>query len=300
MTDDEEQLIEAAAEAEEQAEAEAEAALAAEADAELAGEVEEAAADADPEAAPLTAAQLADPQLKALLEAVIFAAEKPVTLQRMRQLTRVSDMPRLTRLVDEIAADYRERGIVLQQVSGGFQFRTATEYSKWVQQLVAGRPVRLSRAQLETLAIIAYRQPITRPEIDEIRGVDSGATLKLLLERSLIRVLGKKEEPGRPILYGTTREFLDFFSLSDLRELPTLREYSELSPESQEMVRKLGMDAPTVALEPDAVEVVETVVAVVEVDEVEVDAVPAPVLSGAEGVIAAEGSGPVPAAETWS
>jgi segregation and condensation protein B len=133
--------------------------------------------------------------------------------------------------------------LVLQQVSGGYQFRTRTQFSPWVQQLIAGRPVRLSRAQLETLAIIAYRQPITRPEIDDIRGVDSTATLKLLIDRMLIRVLGKREEVGRPILYGTTKEFLDFFSLGDLRELPTLREYSELTAESRKvMTDRLGIE----------------------------------------------------------
>src|SRR5262245_51924173 len=214
-------------------------------------ETVEAGAEEAAAPAPLTAAQLPDEQLKSLLEAVIFAADKPVTILRMRQLTRVSDTARIARLVEEITADFAGRGIVLHQVSGGFQFRTATPYSQWVQQLVAGRPVRLSRAQLETLAIIAYRQPITRPEIDDIRGVDSGATLKLLLERSLIRVLGKKEEPGRPILYGTTREFLDFFSLGDLRELPTLREYSELTPESRQVMSdKLGEDEATSAPPP--------------------------------------------------
>ena len=104
--------------------------------------------------------------------------------------------------------------------------------------------MRLSRAQLETLAIVAYRQPITRPEIDEIRGVDSSATLKLLIDRSLVRVLGKKEEVGRPMLYGTTKEFLDFFSLGDLRELPTLREYSRAlrreSPRDDRSARRRG------------------------------------------------------------
>ncbi|CAN5608734.1 hypothetical protein BH11MYX1_BH11MYX1_07810 [soil metagenome] len=102
--------------------------------------------------------------------------------------------------------------------------------------------MRLSRAQLETLAIVAYRQPITRPEIDDIRGVDSSATLRLLLDRSLIRVLGKREEVGRPTLFGTTKEFLDFFSLGDLRELPTLREYSELTAESRQVMSdRLGV-----------------------------------------------------------
>ena len=184
-------------------------------------------------------------QLKHLVEALVFASDKPVTLLRLRQLTRVADVRRLEAALAELATDFADRGLILQQVSGGYQFRTQTRYSGWVQQLIAGRPVRLSRAQLETLAIIAYRQPITRPEIDEIRGVDSSGTLKVLLDRTLVRILGKREEVGRPMLYGTTKEFLDFFSLGDLRELPTLREYSELTPESKRVITdKLGADEP--------------------------------------------------------
>ena len=191
---------------------------------------------------PTGAATMDDVQLRHLVEALIFAADRPIAMQRLRQLTRVSDVARLEQAIGELADQYRERGIALQQVSGGYQFRTNTTYSPWVQQLIAGRPVRLSRAQLETLAIVAYRQPITRPEIDEIRGVDSSATLRLLLDRALIRVLGKREEVGRPILYGTTKEFLDFFSLGDLRELPTLREYSELTAESRQVMSdRLGV-----------------------------------------------------------
>ncbi len=194
---------------------------------------------------PTSAASMDARQLKHLVEALVFASDKPVTLQRLRQLTRVADVRRLEAALAELATDFADRGLILQQVSGGYQFRTQTRYSGWVQQLIAGRPVRLSRAQLETLAIIAYRQPITRPEIDEIRGVDSSGTLKVLLDRTLVRILGKREEVGRPMLYGTTKEFLDFFSLGDLRELPTLREYSELTPESKRVITdKLGADEP--------------------------------------------------------
>ncbi len=121
----------------------------------------------------------------------------------------------------------------------------------WVRQLLAGRPVKLSRAQLETLAIIAYRQPITRPEVDEIRGVDSGGTVKALLDRGLIRVLGKKEEPGRPMLYGTTKEFLEFFNLKDLKDLPTLREFYELNEESMAKIRELDESRLAKAREPE-------------------------------------------------
>ncbi|MEO8701515.1 MAG: SMC-Scp complex subunit ScpB [Kofleriaceae bacterium] len=194
-------------------------------------------------ALPTSAAALEPAQLKQLVEALVFASDKPMTILRLRQLTRVSDTKRLEQALVELAEDYRDRGLVLQQVSGGYQFRTRTQWSAWVQQLIAGRPVRLTRAQLETLAIIAYRQPITRPEIDDIRGVDSSATLKLLIDRALIRILGKKEEVGRPMLYGTTKEFLDFFSLGDLRELPTLREYSELTDESRRVIHdRLGSE----------------------------------------------------------
>ena len=198
----------------------------------------EVAEDDDPAAAalPTSAASFDAVQLKQLVEALVFASDKPITVQRLRQLTRVADVERLQATLAEITVDYENRGLILQQVSGGYQFRTRPQFSVWVQQLIQGRPVRLSRAQLETLAIVAYRQPITRPEIDDIRGVDSSATLKLLMDRLLIRVLGKKEEVGRPIIYGTTKEFLDFFSLGDLRELPTLREYSELSDESRQVI----------------------------------------------------------------
>jgi segregation and condensation protein B len=225
----------AAAEAEEPVGAE----IVAETEAE-AIEVAEAVAEAEHEAEEQEIAEeireLEPAQFKALIEALVFASDKPVTVVRLKQLTRTKETAKIEAALAELQADYAGRGIALQAISGGYMFRTQSAYSSWVQQLIAGRPVRLSRAQLETLAIIAYRQPITRPEIDDIRGVDSGGTLHILLERQLIRILGKKEEAGRPLLYGTTKEFLDFFSLSDLRELPTLREYSELSEEHRKVV----------------------------------------------------------------
>ncbi len=127
-----------------------------------------------------------------------------------------------------LRARREESGVQVMQAAGGWQLRTNPENVAWVSRILAGKPPRLSRALLETLAIVAYRQPITRPEIDEIRGVDCGPVLKTLLDRSLVRMIGKKEEVGRPILYGTTPEFLRTFSLRDLTELPTLREFHEL------------------------------------------------------------------------
>ncbi|HEY5676345.1 MAG TPA: SMC-Scp complex subunit ScpB, partial [Myxococcales bacterium] len=130
--------------------------------------------------------------------------------------------------------------------SCGWQLRTSPDNSDFARRYLRVKPQRLTRAALETLAIVAYRQPVTRPEIEEIRGVDCGAVVKALLERKLVKILGKKEEPGRPMLYGTTREFLEFFALKDLASLPTLREFQELSEESRKIVEEEA-PAPSVA-----------------------------------------------------
>jgi segregation and condensation protein B len=130
--------------------------------------------------------------------------------------------------LESIGGSLASRGFTLHEVAGGYVLRTHPDSAVWVQRLLGAKPTKLSRATMETLAIVAYRQPITRPEIDEIRGVDSGGTLKTLLEKALVRIVGKKEEAGRPLLYGTTKEFLTFFQLRDLRELPSLREFHEL------------------------------------------------------------------------
>jgi segregation and condensation protein B len=235
----------------------------------------EADADEVADAAPGTA-ELDPARFKSLIEALVFASDKPVTLLRLKQLTRIKDVARIQAALDELVADYKDRGVGLQGISGGYMFRTQSAYSGWVQQLIAGRPVRLSRAQLETLAIIAYRQPITRPEIDDIRGVDSGGTLKVLLDRNLIRILGKKEEAGRPLLYGTTKEFLDFFSLGDLRELPTLREYSELSDEHRRVVDEEHGEEPEPEVQAEAKAPVEAEAMVEAVAEAEPEAVAEP------------------------
>src|SRR6185312_132219 len=151
-------------------------------------------------------------------------------------------------LLAELSAEYHHRGLRLDEVAGGFVFRTSPVFAPFVREQVAKKPGKMTRAQIETLAIVAYRQPITRPEIDEVRGVDSGAVLKSLLERSLVRIIGKKDEPGRPMLYGTTGSFLEFFGLKALGDLPTLREFTELTDESKRAYeRALGEDAPEAA-----------------------------------------------------
>jgi segregation and condensation protein B len=174
---------------------------------------------------------------------------------KSNELARLASAPvkQVREAMTELRAEYTPRGIVLDEVAGGWLFRTNAQYAPFVRELAGGRPVKLSRAQVETLAIAAYRQPITRPEIDEIRGVDSGATLKLLLERDLVRILGKKDEPGRPLLYGTTTHFLEFFNMKSLRDLPTLREFTELSDESRRVAEaELGDVLPDMNPAPSA------------------------------------------------
>jgi segregation and condensation protein B len=187
--------------------------------------------------------------LVAIVESLLFAADKPLTLKQLGDLVGEQDLSHVREAVASLEAHYHDRGVQLQSVAGGHQFRTHPRNATWVQKLLAQKPVRLSRALLETLAIVSYRQPITRPEIDEIRGVDSGGTLKTLMDRALVRILGKKEEPGRPMLYGTTREFLEFFNLKDLKDLPTLREFHELSEEHRAQVEALESAAPAGAVE---------------------------------------------------
>jgi segregation and condensation protein B len=183
-------------------------------------------------------------RLESILESLIFASDRPLALNDLKRLVGERDSKKLAAALDTLQARHRGAGVELASTAGGWQFRTNPENAAWVAKLVAGRPARLSRAMLETLAIVAYRQPITRPEIDEIRGVDCGPVLKTLLDRTLIRMIGKKEEVGRPILYGTTPEFLRTFSLKDLTELPTLRQFHELGAAEQ---AKVDAEAPATA-----------------------------------------------------
>jgi segregation and condensation protein B len=196
------------------------------------------------EAAPQVepARELTLTHLRGLLESLIFASDKPL---KSGELARLASAPlkQVRDLLTELKSTYTSRGIVLDEVAGGWLFRTNAQYAPFVRELASERPVRLTRAQVETLAIAAYRQPITRPEIDDIRGVDSGATLKLLLERDLVRILGKKDEPGRPLLYGTTTAFLELFGLKSLKDLPTLKEFTELNEDSRRVADAAESDA---------------------------------------------------------
>jgi segregation and condensation protein B len=185
------------------------------------------------------ARRLSEPRVRTVVETLLFLAEKPLSEEDIQKASGI-EKERVAKALDKLSGHYREGvcGIVLHEVAGGWQLRTSPDNSAFARRFLEVKPQRLTRAALETLAIIAYRQPVTRPEIEEIRGVDCGAVVKALLERKLVKILGKKEEPGRPMLYGTTREFLEFFALKDLASLPTLREFHELSVEHRDIVEK--------------------------------------------------------------
>jgi segregation and condensation protein B len=191
------------------------------------------------------ARRLSEARVRTVVETLLFLAERPLGVEEIRLATGV-EVPRVEKALDQISGHHRDgiSGVVLHEVAGGWQLRTSPDNADFARRFLRVKPQRLTRAALETLAIIAYRQPVTRPEIEEIRGVDCGAVVKALLERRLVKILGKKEEPGRPILYGTTREFLEFFSLKDLASLPTLREFHELSEEHRDIVEKQPEAAP--------------------------------------------------------
>lgn len=175
-------------------------------------------------------------QLQNILEAAIMVAGHPLSKAEMQKLFDETDQPATADIQTALHAlqeKYQQSGVELRELASGFQFQAKTEYSPWLVRLWEDRPTRYSRAFLETLALIAYRQPVTRAEIEEIRGVTvSSNIIKTLLEREWIKVIGYKEVPGKPALYGTTKTFLDHFNLKSLDQLPSLAEIKDL--ESQE------------------------------------------------------------------
>ncbi len=168
--------------------------------------------------------------LKNIVESLIFASRGPLDIKRLSELISEADAKSIKEAVYQLIDDYQTKqgGFFLAEVAGGFEFRTRPDYKQWVAKLRKPEPVRLSRAAMETLAVVAYHQPVLRSEVEQIRGVNSGNTLRLLLERKLIRILGRREVPGRPLIYGTTKRFLEVFSLKDLSELPTPEEFAEV------------------------------------------------------------------------
>jgi len=168
--------------------------------------------------------------LKAVLEALMFVSDVPVSVKKLKEFFEDVEDEQVEKTLNDLVCEYESRrgGIIIQKVAGGYQFRTPECLAPRIIKFKGARPLSLSLAAMETLAVIAYRQPALKSEIEKVRGVDASAALRGLLEKNLIRIVGRKDVPGRPIMYGTTRRFLEVFTLNDLSELPTLKEIREL------------------------------------------------------------------------
>lgn len=201
----------------------------------------------------LAPAEADDPcgRLARIIESVLFAAGSPVSFRRLVDLLEGPTPAEVQAAVRRLRAEYApgQRGIQLHDVAGGYQLRTARENASWVRAVFRDKPARLGRATLETLAVVAYKQPVTRAEIEAIRGVDVEGVLSTLLSRKLIKIAGRKEAVGRPLLYTTTAEFLETFGLKDLQELPSLKELGPL-PEGDDGHTTSTPEPPAASGEP--------------------------------------------------
>jgi segregation and condensation protein B len=214
-------------------------------------------------------------RLKAVLESLLFASGEPVSLARLIAVLEPATKESVRKALAELKADFHRdsRGVMLDEVAGGYQLRTPKEHALYVRKLLAARPPRLSRPMMETLAIIAYRQPITRPEIEQLRGVDSGAVLETLTERRLVKIAGRKEAPGRPIMYATTGEFLQTFGLKDLDSLPDLSELREVEQRIEAAEQQRLEEHPQEAA-PEQLDLIEPPAAAAPEDDAEPHAEP--------------------------
>lgn len=175
--------------------------------------------------------------LKSAVEALIFASEKPITLDQIKKVLEIPDNPTINKIIQELTAEYagQNRGIRVVEVAGGFQMITANTFAPFLKKLFKNRNSdRLSKQALETLAIIAYKQPLTKAEIESLRNVNIDGVMKSLLDKNLIRICGRKKVPGRPYVFGSTREFLEHFGLKSLQDLPKIEDFTALAQEKQE------------------------------------------------------------------
>ncbi len=182
-----------------------------------------------------------DEELKRIIEAILFASDQPVSINEMREVLDGADGRIIRTVIEGLRDEYEKekRSFRLVEVAGGFQMATDPLYGEWLKKIYKSRQTnRLSGPALETLAIIAYRQPVTRADIEFIRGVNVDGVVKNLMDRNIIRITGRKDVPGRPILYGTTKEFLLYFGLNSLDELPNLKEFSEADIQLPEEEKK--------------------------------------------------------------
>ena len=183
--------------------------------------------------------------IKNIIESLLFVADEPLSIDRFKNIIGQAETKEIRQALEELGADYetRQGGFYLNQVAGGYQIRTRSEYMQWIKRLLQPKPLRLSKAALETLAIIAYKQPVIRNDVEHIRGVDCGGVLRVLLERKFIRVLGRRELPGRPLIYATTKRFLEVFDLKNLKDLPTPKEIEEFGSALSENMDAAADDA---------------------------------------------------------
>jgi segregation and condensation protein B len=193
---------------------------------------------------------MSETRIKTIVEAVLMAAGKPLTLDQLHAVFGDGEKPerdQLRQAIADLQEEYAERAVELVQVGSGYRIQVGQDMEPWVSRLTEEKPARYSRALLETLALVAYRQPITRGEIEDIRGVSvSSSIMKTLQEREWVRIVGHRDVPGRPAMYGTTREFLDYFNLKGLDDLPTLMELRDIDTINAELELALpGEEMPS-------------------------------------------------------
>lgn len=179
---------------------------------------------------------MSEDNLKSVIEALLFASDKPLTIEQARKVLDNLEASEVRRMLDELKSDYEQssRGLRIVEVAGGFQMTTAPAYATFLKKLFKARHVeRLSKPALETLAIIAYKQPVTKMEIESLRDVNVDGVISSLLDKNLVRISGRKKAPGRPFVFGTTRQFLEYFGLKALEELPKMEEFSQLAAEKE-------------------------------------------------------------------
>ena len=195
-----------------------------------------------------------DSAKRRIVEAVILGTPEPISAQRVAGVIPYAKPAKIKKLVDELNAEYIAQGRAFEivEIAGGYQMRTLPEFASQLQQIQPQRPLRLSKPALETLAIVAYKQPVTRGEIEDVRGVDVGAVLRSLLERKLTRLAGHKEVPGRPMLYATTRRFLEVFGLDSLEDLPSLRQLEEIALRAETVADSGAVDVVLDAESPES------------------------------------------------
>jgi len=187
----------------------------------------------------------ADMTIKRIIEALLFVSEKPLTVEEIKRVLDGMEEEKIKESIDELRRDYekQDRSFIIRELAGGYQIITKCEFAPWISKLFKKDESKLSNPSLETLAIIAYRQPLTRSEIEKIRGVNVEGVLKTLLDKCLIKVKGRKDAPGRPIAYGTTEEFLKRFGLGGLEQLPKLRDFTESDLDFEREDEKLKINA---------------------------------------------------------